>query len=83
MCPVTWVIYSFHRLVLSTDYKSSTFPDVGDTTMNMSDQVPATTPSLPPDPFSSLLCTLEADLHGLYHQSSTASGFLIKLQRIY
>lgn len=63
--------------------------------MNMADQVPALEEwaqillcadyslSHSPDPFSSLLCTLEADLYGLHHLGSLPSGFLIKLQRIY
>lgn len=64
--------------MLSTHYVSSTH--VGDTAMNMSDQVPLPqadySSSHPPD-LSSILCMEEE-----HHLSSLTSGFLIKLQGI-
>lgn len=71
---------------------SNSAPDIGDTAMNMSDEVPglvqiplcaAYSLSHPPDPISPLLCIPAVNLCGLYHLSSSPSGFLIKLQRIY
>ena len=89
-------IYSFTQQI-SVEYLLGVqhipaIPGARDTAMNMPDRVPALVELLqilphadyssahPPEAFSSLLCTLGPDLH---HLSSSISGFLIKLQRIY